>query len=95
MDAQGCCWGPYQDMAHAVRDPVLVTDNPVFSTIQQTSGLRYPVPGAMATLPAQMRETPRRARRLGEDSEEILADLLGLGSGQIGALIDRGIAARA
>ena len=95
MDAQGCCWGPYQDMAQAVRDPVLVADNPLFSTIQQTSGLRYPVPGAMATLPAQMRETPRRARRLGEDSEEILADLLGLGSGQIGALIDRGIAARA
>ena len=95
MDAQGCCWGPYQDMAQAVRDPVLVADNPLFSAIQQTSGLRYPVPGAMATLPAQMRETPRRARRLGEDSEEILADLLGLGSGQIGALIDRGIAARA
>jgi len=95
MDAQGCCWGPYQDMAQAVRDPVLVADHPLFSAIQQTSGLRYPVPGAMATLPAQMRETPRRARRLGEDSEEILADLLGLGSGQIGALIDRGIAARA
>ena len=26
MDAQGCCWGPYQDMAQAVRDPVLVAE---------------------------------------------------------------------
>lgn len=91
FDAQGCCWGPYQDMEMAVRDPALVTRNPLFSTIEQVSGLSYPVPGAMATLPGLERQAPRRARRLGEDTDEILADLLGLDSGQIGALHDKGL----
>lgn len=95
FDAKGCCWAPYRDMAAAVRDPALVTANPLFSTIEQVSGLSYPVPGAMATLPRVERQAPRRARRLGEDSDEILADLLGLGSGAIGALHDKGLVASA
>jgi 2-methylfumaryl-CoA isomerase len=91
FDANGCCWGPYLAMHEAVRDPTMVTQNPVFSEIEQVSGARYPVPGAMATLPAQERQTPVRAARLGEHSDEILSRVLGLSSGQIGALHDKGI----
>lgn len=95
FDANGCCWGPYQPMHEAVRDPVLVTDNPVFSEIEQASGKRYPVAGAMATIPQAQRLPPQRAPRLGEHSDEVLAECLGLDSGQIGALHDRGLVAGA
>lgn len=91
FDANGCCWGPYLPMHEAVRDRAMVTENPVFTEIEQTSGARYPVPGAMATLPQQDRQPPVRAPHLGEHGDEILGRLLGLDSGQIGALHDRGV----
>jgi len=93
LDAESCCWGPYLAMHEAVRDPALVTKNPLFTEIEQASGRRYPVPGAMATLPLQERGTPVRAPLLGEHSEAVLADVLGLGSGAIGALFDKGVVA--
>lgn len=93
LDAHGCCWGPYQPMHAAVADPDLVTANPMFQEIEQVSGRRYPVPGAMATIPQQKRADPVRAPRLGEHSDAILADCLGLSSGQIGALHDKGVVA--
>ncbi|MBC7159718.1 MAG: CoA transferase [Porphyrobacter sp.] len=95
LDAAGCCWGPYRAMHEAVRDPVLVTGNPVFSEIEQASGTRYPVPGAMATIPQAERLAPQRAPRLGEHSDQVLAECLGLDSGQIGALHDKGLVAGA
>ena len=93
FDANGCCWGPYQAMHEAVTDPALVTDNPIFSEIEQVSGKRYPVPGAMATIPQAERLPAKRAPRLGEHSDEVLAESLGLSSGQLGALHDKGLVA--
>jgi 2-methylfumaryl-CoA isomerase len=93
FDSLGCCWGPYRTMSEAARDPVLVGENPVFETIEQASGLTYPVPGAMATIPQQARQAPVRAPRLGEHSDAVLADLLGLSSGAIGKLHDQGLVA--
>ena len=93
FDAKGCCWGPYQAMHEAVVDPTLVGDNPLFREIEQVSGARYPVPGAMATIPQEERGAPRRAARLGEHTDAVLAECLGLGDGQIGALHDKGIVA--
>lgn len=91
LEAAGCCWGPYKTTAEAVADPALVDANPIFTEIEQVSGLRYPVPGAFATLPQQERVSPRRAPRLGEHSDIVLAEVLGLDSGAIGALHDKGI----
>ncbi len=93
FDSLGCCWGPYRTMSEAARDPVLVGENPVFGTIEQASGLTYPVPGAMAAIPQQARQSPVRAPRLGEHSDAVLADLLGLSSGAIGRLHDQGLVA--
>jgi 2-methylfumaryl-CoA isomerase len=95
FDQLGCCWGSYQTMREAADDAALVGENPVFSTIKQTSGLSYPVPGAMATIPQEPRLPPIRAPFLGEHSDEVLAEVLGLGSGQIGALHDAGLVANA
>ncbi|MET0371619.1 MAG: CoA transferase [Sphingobium sp.] len=95
FDRLGCCWGGYQTMRQAVNDPALVRDNPMFSTIEQVSGLSYPVPGAMATIPQEPRLSPVRAPMLGEHSDAVLADVLGLGSGEIGRLHDAGLVAQA
>jgi 2-methylfumaryl-CoA isomerase len=95
FDAKGVCWGPYQTLSAAVADGHLVGANPVFSTINNPSGHEYPVPGAAATLPSMARQTPVRAPRLGEHTDQVLAEVLGLGSGEIGRLHDAGVVAGA
>lgn len=91
LDREGCCWGPYRRMEEAVRDPDLVTSNPVFSSIVHPSGARYAAPGAMATLPSHARGAVRPAPRLGNDTERVLTEVMGLGDGQFSALVDRGV----
>jgi 2-methylfumaryl-CoA isomerase len=94
LDAEGCCYGAYQTMLEAAHDPALVTQNPMFATIENPSGLTYPAAGSFATIPQMSREPALPAQRLGESSEHILSTHLGLSAGQIGALIDKGVVAR-
>ena len=91
--ARDVCWGPYQTLHEAAMDEQLVTANPIFSVIDNPSLHRYPVPGAAATLPMQQRETAIRAPHLGEHTDEVLAEVLGLGSGEIARLHDSGLVA--
>lgn len=91
----GVCWGPYQTMREAADDPALVRDNPIFAEIDNPSGLRYPAPGAVAKFSAGDRQVVRRAPRLGEHTNEILTNILGLSEGEIGRLHDAGIVADA
>ena len=93
FDAHGCCYGPYQTMLDAAHDPVLVGNNPMFGKSANPSGFDYPAAGSMASIPQLERQAPRPAPELGANSEEMLADMLGLGSGQIGALVDKGLVA--
>lgn len=95
FDTHGCCWGPYQTMADAVRDPALVTGNPMFAVCENPSGVAYPAAGAFATLPGADRQPPAPAPRLGADTDAVLSAVLGLSSGAIGDLHDRGIVAQA
>jgi len=74
----------------AVKDSDLVKGNPMFETIKNPSGFTYPTAGSAATLAAQMRQSPRPAPSLGQNTEEVLADLLGMGAGEIAALHDSG-----
>ena len=93
LDANGVVHGPYRTMMEAVEDPRLVTQNPVFMmTADNPSGFAYPAAGAFATLPSMERKVPAPAPRNGQHSEAILADVMGLSSGEIGKLIDQGIA---
>ncbi len=93
--AQGCCYGPYQTMREAAVDPSLVTENPIFGVTKNPSGLAYPAAGAMATLPQFERSAPLPAPQLGDNSQEILRDLLGLNAAEIKALQDQGLVAQA
>ncbi|MCC2979470.1 CoA transferase [Sphingomonas sp. IC4-52] len=92
FDAGGIVHSAYGNMADAVRDPRLVTENPIFGTADDPSGTRYPAVGAFATLPGEERRPPAPAPRNGQHSEQVLAETLGLSSGEIARLFDAGIA---
>jgi 2-methylfumaryl-CoA isomerase len=96
FDAGGVTWGQYQSLHEAVTtDPRLFTANPAFQMATQPSGLTYPVPGPTATLAGEDRGRVAIAPRLGQHTDEILAQILGLDSGAIGRLHDAGLVAGA
>jgi 2-methylfumaryl-CoA isomerase len=93
LDAGGVTWGAYQPLEAALEDRRLYKDNPLFQTIAHPSGLSYPAPGAMGTIPQEPRAAVAPAPRLGQHTDEVLAQVLGLASGEIGRLHDQGIVA--
>ena len=93
FDAGGVTWGAYQPLEAALDDPRLYKDNPAFQTIRHPSGLSYPAPGAMATIPQDSRGEVRPAPRLGQHTDEVLAELLGMSGTEIGRLHDAGVVA--
>ena len=95
FDAGGVTWGAYQPLEAALNDPRLYKDNPAFQTIRHPSGLSYPAPGAMATIPQDSRGEVRPAPRLGQHTDEVLAELLGMSGTEIGRLHDGGVVAGA
>jgi 2-methylfumaryl-CoA isomerase len=94
FDAGGVTWGEYQSLHKAVTtDPRLFTRNPVFQTVAHPSGLSYPTAGPAATLADETRGPLAVAPRLGQHTDEVLATVLGMDSGAIGALHDKGLVA--
>ena len=91
LDGVGGCWGTYQTLKDAVSDPALISDNPVFETLKNPSGFSYPTPGSVATLGGEKRGAPKIAPKLGQNSEEVLSDILAMDDGEIASLIDQGI----
>jgi 2-methylfumaryl-CoA isomerase len=94
FDAGGVTWGRYRTLHEAVTgDERLFTANPLFQTIAHPSGLTYPASGPAATLAGEARGPLVAAPRLGQHSDEVLANVLGLSSGEIGRLHDAGLVA--
>lgn len=94
FDAGGIVHSAYRTMLDAANDPALVANNPVFGSAANPSGFDYPAAGSFATVPQLDRQAPQPAPRNGANSEEILAERLGLSSGAIAALIDAGTVAK-
>jgi len=93
MDQAGLPWAPFRSFKQALaEDPDLSTEHPLFSEIEQPDLGRYLVPGTPFDVDGLDREPPKRAPRLGEHTDEILAEL-GLSDGQIGTLHDKGVVA--
>jgi 2-methylfumaryl-CoA isomerase len=91
LDAGGVVHSAYRTMLDAVQDPRLVGDNPIFAACDANpSGFAYPAAGAFGTVPQLGRTPPRAAPRNGEHSEQVLAEVLKLPSGEIARLIDSG-----
>ncbi|BAV63692.1 CoA transferase [Sphingobium cloacae] len=95
FDAGGVVHSAYRTMLDAANDPELVKNNPIFGATDNPSGFSYPAAGAFATVPQLERQAPRPAPRNGQHSEEVLASLLSLSSGEIARLIDAGIVGNA
>jgi 2-methylfumaryl-CoA isomerase len=94
MAANGCTFERYRTAHEAANDPVLVSDNPLFGpSPRNPSGFEYPATRSFANLPAREAGEPAPAPYLGQHSEEVLAERLGLSSGTIGKLVDAGTVA--
>ena len=93
FDADGVCWGPYQPLEEAMTDPRLFAGNPIFSDLTHPSGQTYPAAGAAATIPQDTRAPARPAARLGQHTDEVLAEVLGMSGAEIARLHDAGIVA--
>ena len=94
FDASGVTWAPYQSLHEAVTgDARLFAANPIFQAVAQPSGLTYPAAGAAAVIPGAARGSVSPAPRLGQHTDQVLAEVLGLDSGAIGRLHDSGLVA--
>jgi 2-methylfumaryl-CoA isomerase len=96
FDQHGVCWGPYRTLRRGlVEDPRLSLQRPLFDNLEHPSGYRYPAPGAAASLEGMQRGPVVRAPKLGEHTDQVLAEVLSMSSAQIGALHDAGTVASA
>ena len=94
FDAAGVCWGPYRSFLEMVdEDPRCSGANPLFQRVHQPGIGEYLMPGSPLELGAFERIPVRPAPALGAHTDEVLAEVLGLGSTEIACLHDRGIVA--
>jgi 2-methylfumaryl-CoA isomerase len=94
FDAAGVLWGPFQDFVELVRDdPRCSPENPLFAAVDQPGIGRYPMPGLPLDFSASPRQPTRPAPRLGEHTEQVLSEIVGLSSAEIARLRAAGIAA--
>lgn len=90
----GVSWGPYQTFGQLVgEDPRCSTANPLFERVEHPGVGSYLMPGSPLWFAGLRREPVARAPMLGEHTEQVLADVLGLGASEIGRLHDAGTVA--
>jgi 2-methylfumaryl-CoA isomerase len=90
----GVSWGPYQTFRQLVtEDPRCSTANPLFEEVEHPGVGTYLMPGSPLWFTELERQPVERAPILGEHTEEILADVLGLRAGEIARLHDAGVVA--
>jgi 2-methylfumaryl-CoA isomerase len=94
FDRHDVCWGPYRTVKQAIEagDRFSPT-TPLFAAVDQPSGHRYLTPGSAVSLTGSERPPPPRAPRLGEHTDEVLAQVLGLPEHEIARLHDEGLVA--
>ncbi|HEX6442073.1 MAG TPA: CoA transferase [Stellaceae bacterium] len=90
----GVLWGPFQDFVELVReDPRCSPANPLFAEVEQPGIGRYPMPGLPLDFGAAPRQPTLPAPRLGEHTDAVLSQVLGLSAAEMARLHDSGIAA--
>ncbi|MEZ5590925.1 MAG: CoA transferase [Gammaproteobacteria bacterium] len=93
FDAHGVCWGRFQRFTDLVNSPLC--DQPLFEQVEQPGIGRYPMPGSALEFSACPRVPVQPAPVLGQHTEQILSDVLGLDSATIAQLYDSGVVAGA
>ncbi len=92
---KGVLFERYQSFGELVsNDPRCSLANPLFGEVDQPGIGRMLTPGSLLDFGAAPRSAPVRAPGLGEHTDQILAEVLGLSAAAIGGLHDKGIVAR-
>jgi 2-methylfumaryl-CoA isomerase len=87
-------WGPYQTFRQLMKeDPRCSLDNPMFTEVEHPGIGTYLMPGSPLDFSEVPRVPVRRAPLLGENTDEVLADVLGLSAREIARLHDDGVIA--
>ena len=87
-------WGPYQDFGQLVReDSRCSTDNPMFAEVDQPGVGQILAPRVPLGFARSETAPPTAAPPLGQDTDAVLAEVLGLSTATIGKLHDRAIVA--
>jgi 2-methylfumaryl-CoA isomerase len=90
----GVLWGHFQDFSQLVHsDPRCSEANLLFAITDQPGIGRYLTPGLPLDFSAEPRQVPRPAPLLGEHTDAVLGEVLGLSSAEIGRLHDERIVA--
>jgi len=94
FESASVTWAPYRTVRETVEhDPDCSIDNPMFSMVEQPGIGTYLMPGLPLAFDGEAQEPARPAPRLGEHTDEILLEVLGLESAEVGRLHDAGIVA--
>lgn len=94
LDAHRVTWGPYRSVREAISlDPDCSTDNPLFSLAEQAGIGTYLMPASPLDFGRVPRLPAMPAPRLGEHTDQILLDILGLSEAEVGHLHDARIVA--
>ena len=94
FDQHGVCWGPYQTFNQLVdEDPRCSIANPMFAKVDQQGVGRILMPGSPLAFGEVERGRPVAAPVLGQHTDEVLSEVLGLTGHDIGLLHDKGTVA--
>jgi 2-methylfumaryl-CoA isomerase len=87
-------WGPYQTFRQLVtEDPRCSTENPMFSMAEQPGVGAYLMPASPLEFSGVPRVPVQRAPMLGENTDEVLAEVLRMSSSEIARLHDERVVA--
>ncbi len=96
FETNAVCWSTYRTLKGALdEDRYFGAANPVLSTIEQPSGRSYLAAGFAGTSPTETRGPATPAPHLGADTDEVLAEVLGMDGSEIARLHDAGLVASA
>lgn len=94
LDGTGVLWGPYQDFGQLVaEDARCSVANPMFADIEQPGVGRVLTPRIPLCLGGTPALGPLAAPRIGQDTDAVLADILGYDGACLAALREKGVVA--
>jgi 2-methylfumaryl-CoA isomerase len=94
FDKAGVCWGRYQSAGELVRDdPRISAAGSIYRDIETEGVGRHLAAGAMIRRVGADATAPEAAPLLGQDTDHVLGDVLGLSAAAIGRLHDQGVVA--
>ncbi len=94
LDGAGALWAPYRSFAQMLEEDWRASpENPMFSRVMQPGIGAYLMPGSPIRFADATNLPPAPAPILGQHTDEILGDLLGLPDHEIGQLHDAGTVA--